>query len=181
MSANLTYFINNESRAQSVRLQSFLSKAILGLPLLESMTLRPWVIYLTGSVGYFVMLFFSMKPVNVVAWCHGGIFYLQSTASVYMLIPGLGPLMIVFIGLIMWECAPCCSCRCRFSSGLRKLKPFLDVCEITREEFEQLFQEVIMIQIMSTYSGKSHWLVGGVQKPAVQNLSYVWAKRPQLL
>ena len=93
-----------------------------------------------------------------------GIFYLQSTASVYMLIPGLGPLMIVFFGLIMWECAPCCSCRCRLSSGLRKLKPFLDVCEISREEFEQLFQEVIMIQIMSTYFGKSHCLVGVLRK-----------------
>ena len=93
-----------------------------------------------------------------------GIFYLQSTASAYMVIPGIGPLMIMFIGLIIRECAPCCSCRCRFSSGLRKLKPFLDVCEITREEFEQLFQEVIIIQIMSTYSVKYHCLVGDEQK-----------------
>ena len=100
--------------------------------------------------GVLWCFFFSRNPINVVAWCHVGFFYLQSTASAYMVIPGIGPLMIMFIGLIMWECAPCCSCRCRFSSGLRKLKPFLDVCEISREEFEQLFQEVIMIQILST-------------------------------
>lgn len=62
--------------------------------------------------------------------------------SFYMMIPMVGPAALTGIIRVVWQCSIFCSGSFHLTSKLLSMEEYLELCEISNEQFDQLFEEV---------------------------------------
>lgn len=53
-----------------------------------------------------------------------------------------GPLFLVLIVFLVWTLLPACTGKLLLRSRLEALEPFMELCQISNQEYSQLFHEV---------------------------------------